>query len=328
MTSPGDCEDIKALSIQKQASEWLEKSLDDTFSEADQVALESWLAESASHKLAYWRLNAAWNRSERLAALRPLQRTEPQGKQSRRTRNAGFLSFGFAAAIAVGAAVWAGLIDRPSEIVAKTFSTPIGGRQLLKLADGSQIELNTNTVAHIAFEGRARKVILDRGEAFFQIKHDPARPFIVTTQSHRIVDIGTKFLVRSENDKLRVTLVEGEARLESSDSKTQALLLTPGDVAVATSTTMSVVAKPISALANQLSWRRGLLVFDNTKLADVAREFNRYNTTQLVIADEDTAKLAIGGTFRADDIESFAEVAHGLLHLKVKSGRREIVISR
>ncbi len=67
----------------------------------------------------------------------------------------------------------------------------------------------------VANEANPRKIWLDRGEAYFQIKHDSSRPLTVMTRSYRIVDLGTKFLVRQEDDRLEVSLVEGRARFEA-----------------------------------------------------------------------------------------------------------------
>ena len=61
----------------------------------------------------------------------------------------------------------------------KTYSTGIGVRETIALPDGSQIELNTDTSVRLAEDGLHRHVTLDRGEAFFQVKHDATHPFVV-----------------------------------------------------------------------------------------------------------------------------------------------------
>ncbi len=324
MSQPASDSTQGALLVQEQAAAWLRRSLDAQWGEKDQAAFDGWMAASAAHKLAYWRLSAAWGRSERLAALRP----SPASPTPRRRRVWPIVFAATAAGIAAIALLVANGTFLRSQPTFQTFATPVGGRQVLRLADGSQIELNTNTVVQVLVSQTARTVNLEKGEAFFEIKHNAARPFVVNVGSHRVVDLGTKFLVREDPRQLQVTLVEGKARLESANAGTQALLLTPGNVAVATATTMSVTSNAPTSLADQLGWRRGLLIFGNAPLEAVAAEFNRYNTTKLVIADAQTAKIAVGGTFQANDVRTFAEVARGLLHLKVAYRDREIVISR
>jgi transmembrane sensor len=77
-----------------------------------------------------------------------------------------------------------------------------------------------------------------------------------------------------------------------------------------------------------LAWRRGLLVFDRTALADAAEEFNRYNREKIVIDDPAIARTPIGGTFRADNISSFVSVAQDVLGLHAATKGGVTVISR
>src|SRR6185437_9337475 len=79
-----------------------------------------------------------------------------------------------------------------------TYSTALGGHKTLALGDGSEIELNTDTVVRLP-KGVGRQVILEKGEAFFQVRHDDSNPFVVTTRSGRVVDLGTKFVIRQRD---------------------------------------------------------------------------------------------------------------------------------
>jgi transmembrane sensor len=177
---------------------------------------------------------------------------------------------------------------------------------------------------------RGRTARLEKGEAYFQIKHDAAHPFVVMAAGHRIADLGTKFLVRTRPGRLEVSLMEGKALVESmgNAAQPQAALLTPGDVAVATADSLSLHRKPEAELANKLSWRQGLLIFKHTTLADAAAEFNRYNTEKLIIANQSVGRLKIYGTFRAGNASQFAAAAQELLGLKLERSGQDIVISR
>lgn len=108
----------------------------------------------------------------------------------------------------------------------------------------------------------------------------------------------------------------------------QSAVLKPGDVVVATADTMHLTRKTEEDLSKQLGWRRGVLIFDNTTLATAAKEFNRYNRRKLVIGDFATASLTVVGTFQANDVEAFADVAQFVLHLKVQKHGQETVVSR
>lgn len=313
--------------VKERAAAWLEKRMGDNWSDAQQAELDSWLQESPAHKLAYWRLDAAWNRTERLAALRSplLDEAIPAGP-SRMSPLLLRVAAGFAAAAVLGAAA-ANFMLRPQE---RTFQTPVGGHETISFADGSKIELNTDTVLRTAMTTERRVIWLDKGEAFFQVKHDPAHPFIVMAGDHRITDLGTKFLVRRDPGRLEVALLEGRVRFGAAEEKphSPSTLLRPGDIATATTSSMFVTRNAQGALASELGWRRGVLVFRYTPLVEAAAEFNRYNHQKLVVADPAVASMTIYGTFPVSDVTAFARVARNALGLRVENHGDEIVILR
>jgi transmembrane sensor len=230
--------------------------------------------------------------------------------------------------IAAVAGVWGYTqFEKPTDT---RYATGLGERKTLQLADGSRIELNTATTLRISRGSDHRTVWLDKGEAYFDIKHNAANPFTVFASGRRISDLGTKFSVRSDANRLKVALVEGLARIDDADgaSKASSAILSPGDVAVATATSLKVVKKPEQELRDQLGWRRGMLVFVHATLADVAAEFNRYNETKIVIADPAVAQRRIGATFPSQDLEDFAVLARTSLRLHVEQRDGNIIISR
>jgi len=136
--------------------------------------------------------------------------------------------------------------------------------------------------------------------------------------------------VRNDSNRVRVTLLEGSARFDSNGSSTRQkpVVLVPGDSVVATAVSTSVSRKSSQILATELGWRRGVVIFKHTTLAEVAAEFNRYNTLKLVIADPETAHLTVGGTFPANNVELFSRMATAILGLHVSKQGDAIVISR
>ena len=312
-----------------RAAEWLIRQRDATgWCAEDASALEAWLDESPAHLMAYWRLEAAWERADRLTALSTQSKA---GMLLRASRRAAPMAMRIAAVLVLlgGVAIGASMmLPRPQ--AASIYKTAVGGREVLSLPDGSKIELNTDTEVRIAGNAKQRRVWLEKGEVFLQIKHDPNREFIVLAGNRRIVDLGTKFIVRRDADRLEVSLLEGRARLEAPDDGdgTKSIELEPGDLAIASANQTTLWKKPVAALADTLAWRRGLLVFDSTPLAEVAAEFNRYNRKKLVVRGDAAEKLAIGGHFQADNVETFARVAQSVLGLHVENKADVIVITR
>jgi transmembrane sensor len=314
-----------ADAMKREAAAWIEQRECGAWSADEQGRFNEWLNASLDHRVEYLRVQAAWNRSERLTVLRGGDAHKPAQKQPVSGRVLPILLRVAAACVAIAAVGGAAFYFLQPNYV--TYATTIGGRETLTLDDGTQIELNTDTSVRVASNGGERKVWLDKGEAYFQIRHDGQHPFTVVTADLRIVDLGTKFVVRQTGSHLKVSLVEGSARLEPSHEGARPVVLKPGDVALATADSISVSKARPRTLDAQMSWRRDVLVFDRTTLAAAADEFNRYNREKLVVADPAAASRTIGGTFPKNGLVDFAEVARAMLGLKVKKDGDRIVIS-
>lgn len=315
-----------AYDIQMQASRFVIARAGEDWSAEDQEGLDAWLEQSTAHKVAYWRADQAWNRTFRAAALKGT----PQAAESRNFANMfRFMALRIAASLVVIAGLGAAgaYMMRGPEYA--TYRTPVGGRETLRLSDGSTIELNTSTVLRFSRRAGQREAILDRGEAYFEVHHDPAHPFVVLASGRRITDIGTKFLVRGESQKLEVAMLEGQVLLSAPRGiDAPSADLTAGNVAIATASDTSITRRPLAALRDQLSWRDGVLIFHHTTLEAACAEFNRYNTQKLVVADTKAAALTIDGKFGARDIEAFTETAEDVLRLHVARGNGETILSR
>lgn len=324
MSLPGSSERAGVEEIRDLAAEWLLKRQEAGWSERDQRGLDAWFAQDSAHRIAYLRLETAWRTADRLTALRRPMRDA--GAPQRRNWS-GTVLLKVTAAVAVvtlaGAAAF-----YPFGSPERTYATGLGGREIVKLADGSQIELNTNS--EIRSPAKAgRRFTLVKGEAYFQVHHDAAHPFVVSVGDHRIVDLGTKFLVRRDPNQVQVSLLEGSARLESTrGGSAKAAVLVPGDIAIATADALSVMKKPKPDLADELGWRRGVLVFHRTTLGDAAAEFNRYSQQKVAISDPEVASLTISGTFPVGGIRLFSDAARDSFGLSVSHSGGQTFISK
>jgi transmembrane sensor len=313
-----------AKQINAQAAAWIARSLHENWNEAECRARDEWLAQSPSHQIAYWRLESAWSQTNRLTALRG---AAPQDAAPPATRMRASV-FKAVAAIMLFAAL-GGLGQRyyaKGTNTAATYSTALGERKLLTLADGTEIELNTNTEIKASVIGAERRIRIEKGEAYFHVKHDPAHPFVVIAAGQKIVDIGTEFVVRRMPGALRVAVLEGRVGLGNAKGRASEELES-GDVATARNDSISVTHRPLSDIVTGLSWRHGKLVFHHTPLVEAADEFNRYNREKLVVADAAAGEITINGTFSTADIHAFARLAHAVLGLRVSESGGTIVIA-
>ena len=309
--------------VKKRAAAWLEQRDSGDWSDEDRAQFDAWLNASADHRVEFLRVQAAWDRSARLSVLR----SADTGEAPPHSRAIGTKIFGVVAVLAVIAATGWGVNAYLSGERYTAYTTTVGGHETLALDDHTKIELNTDTAIRVSDNAQERKIILDRGEAYFQVTHDARRPFVVLVGNSRVTDLGTKFFIRRDAAKLEIGVMEGRAGLESAD-QAKPTILSPGEVAVASGDSVSVKKASQTAIKNALEWRRGVLVFENATLAQAATELNRYNHEKLIIADSAAAKLTFGATLPTTDVDAFTEVAKEVLGLRVEKRGDAIVISR
>lgn len=305
-----------AAHIEDRAAQWLLRRDAEGWSVRDQQDLDAWLDASAAHKVAFWRLEQGWEKIGRLAALRrPAPTPGPWAAIGRVWRPAAIAAC-LAGAVAVGGA----LISRPYLDSDKTYATEIGGRAIVPLPDGTKVELNTATKLRTAVRARTREVWLDRGEAYFEVAHDARRPFVVHAGAKTVTVLGTKFSVRRDGDRVEVAVVEGRVRVADSNpapAATPAPALTRGEIVIAQGPSTLVAQTSVDRVTNALSWRQGVIFFDQSTLGDAALEFNRYNRKQIMVDDARLAQMRIGGNFEASNVDAFLRLLQEAYGLKI-----------
>lgn len=322
-----------ASRIEARAAAWIAHRDGDDWSQALQRELDAWLDESTAHRVAYLRLHAAWQRCDRLRALRASDSAlRPVNVASfvpsaPRPRPMGLPAWSYRVAAGVAALSLAVVLVGDPTLPGneQVFATPLGARVTVSLQDGSKLTLNTSTELRAKIERAERTVWLDNGEAYFDIAHDPSRPFVIVAGKRRVTVVGTKFTLRRDGDRLEVDVVEGRVQLQVRDLSPT--LLSRGDKAVGEGNNVLVKSKTDQRAVAAPSWLEGRLVFDQMTIAQAATEFNRYNHKKLVVADPTAAAIRIGGSFEATNVEGFAHLIHSGFGLAVESNDERILIS-
>lgn len=312
------------------AAAWIIRREKEDWSDIDQIEFDHWLAESDGNKAAYWRLKHSWREADRIGSL-GLGSRKPVGR-------AGIAIFWKPVALAAsllliigfGVTEYGGPQSSPRP-VATQYDTPVGGHRLVALVDGSTIELNTRTALRTTVTNVNREIWLDRGEAFFAVRHDPVHPFVIYAGPKRVTVLGTKFLVRREGDKISVAVLEGRVRIDDAAApigeSTSSTILTGGALAFTQGRSTLVTQKSEEGVRDELAWRDGLLKFDQTPLSGVAAEFNRYNLRQIIVTDPAVADIRIGGTFQASNVVAFTRLLRDAYGLKIEDSAETIRIS-
>jgi len=328
------------------------------------VRFHAWLRRSPEHIQAYLEVASAWSElptadpdgsidlprliararasaDDNVVALPARSGNAAWAGRSRRF-TAPRLAAAFAAlAIAVGFVTWMGFYH------ADTYSTGVGEQRMVRLADGSTVELNTFSTVKVRLSGGVRKVDLIRGQALFHIAKDKARPFIVHSGATSVRAVGTQFDVYKRHDGTVVTVLEGRVAVVESSSKLPLLgrpAGTPGEngssphidneliylsAGEQVTVTKAKVLRPRHAdVAMATAWLHKRLIFDETPLTDVAREFNRYSVRRLIVSDPELGAVAISGVYSTTDPDSLIGFLRAQPAMRLSETPAEILITR
>lgn len=315
----------QAEAVEREAAIWLTRQDGDAWSEADAAAFQHWLNQSFQHEVAFYRLENSWRAADRLAALRGPDRNVSEAR-SRGVWRSIAMAASFLVLCLSAMLIFRAMDSRNPE----RFATLVGGHSAVPLPDGSRVELNTDTVVRTEIAEGRRRVWLDRGEAFFDIAHDPTRPFEVLAGRHRVTVVGTKFSVKLSGDDLQVNVLEGRVRVEPIEPMKAEValpkLLTVGDQALVSGANTLVMARSEERVAGALSWREGTILFDQTKLIDAAAEFNRYNQKKLRVGSGRLGTMTISGRFEADNVDAFVRLLRKAYGLEARETGQQVEI--
>jgi transmembrane sensor len=273
----------------------------------EMVAMRRWLDEHPDEALAIAALDAATKSAAPVSSI-DVERALHRVKARREVRSplGAFRTYArlAAAAAVVLIAGWGVSMLRSSRNTpstdSHTFSTGVGVRDSVVLADGSRILLGPASRVVV----RGRNVVLT-GEAFFRVIHDAARPFTVVAGDVTIRDLGTEFSVHHDPaEPVRVVVREGLVEV-SSASRTERL--EPGDVGTV-DVSGRVEASRGTATADDLAWTRGRLVFRNAPVTELAADLRRWYGVELQVTDSALMRRHFTGSFAGEPANRVLDV--------------------
>lgn len=326
--------------IELEAAEWAVR-LDRAEVSAELLAdFRAWCSQSKQHRDAAERFCDLWAGTEVLDAFNDLAETqvvsEPRKIDStarrRRTWRQAMTGGLTASLLAVAGLVayQAFMTQEPS--YNEAFLTEVGEQRTLELPDGSTVVLNTDSYLQVDFSKKERRLRLERGEAFFDVAHDPARVFSVNTDRGIVTAVGTAFLVRVQDERINVLVTEGRVALTSVDvfrstahsdttavdTMTTIMEVSAGQSAVYNQRVEDLNPIAPDAIERQLDWRDGLLSFNGEPLSEVVAEISRYTDTAIEIDDAELAARRVVAIYRVGSIEPMFEALRLTANVEVE----------
>ena len=221
---------------------------------------------------------------------------------------------------------------RPGAAVAALrFSTGHGEQATYRLADGSLMHLNTDSAVAIRYSNAERRVVLESGEADFEVVHRAERPFRVIAGPAETVDVGTRFDVRLADGSALVTVQEGRVAVAlataGAGQDTRVVTLGADQQIEVKAGELPPAPAPVDA-QRATSWLHRQIVFEREPLVRVAAEFNRYAKKPIEIATPALKNLEISGVFATDDSEAFVAFLRSLDNVRVEETSKVIRVSQ
>ncbi|BCA56534.1 sensor [Nitrospira sp. KM1] len=291
MSESGEKSDLRS-----EAIAWVIRLRNSRLSSEDRKAFESWQAQSPAHATAFQQVSAVWDDPELGAAATHAARIH--APQAVVQRNPFRRSWRYQAAAVAAGVVLLVLAVVPLDFLTRMqadYYTVAGERRTVQLPDQSTVMLNTQTAIAMSFDGSTRQIRLLKGEAFFKIRQDPDRPFIVESDDTSTRAVGTEFVVRAQRDRDQVTVVEGIVEVRSRAGHDAAARVGGG---FQVRMTDGHLGQPQAVDASAASaWIKGRLVVNGVPLAQVIDEVRRYHPGTIIFLNHGIGDTKVTGTY-------------------------------
>ncbi|WP_322966282.1 FecR family protein [Sphingomonas fuzhouensis] len=313
----------------EQAADWADRL--DTLSPEARAELGAWLNAAPEHRAALSRMArllgdpALFDVVEQTSRAtiappppRPRSRGWPMGSAPRTRRR---MTVGIAAALAAAIAaplVWH--VATPGGApVEHVYASAIGQQRQVALPDGSDMTLDAASRVAIAFSDHGRDLTLESGAARFEVRHDAARPFAVTTPEGEMVALGTNFSVDRGAGHSELRVYRGRVRLTVPGQAP--VVVTGGHWAEAGAGRITVHSFDT---ARYQGWQDRWLTGDRIRLGDAVARLGRYSTRPITLADPAMAGETFNGRFRLDTPVESLRLIGALFDLSVKDDGKAI----
>lgn len=304
--------------LREEAAAWLAR-LRAPDGARDRARFEQWRGNSPAHAAAFRQVERHWEASKAIAASPIVAANRLRRPWWKVHVTPARLALASVAAIMLLWSAWS-VSWQPIPGSPTVARTAIGEFRTFRLADGSQVTLDTDSAIAVRYTTGERGVALTRGRARFTVAHDPQRRFVVTAGKTLVVARGTVFDVDSRPGTIDVLLIEGAVDVIRKEARSdrRRVMLSAGHriTAVGETGRLSAISP---APAEAISWPSGMLTYHATTLDRVVGEANRYSRSKLVLAEPSLARLRVSGAFRASAQKELAASLASMFALRIEA---------
>lgn len=314
--------------VSAEACEWLAR-IERGLTQQERAELQEWFSADRRHAPELIEIAGYWDKMgslSQLAELFPRAASEPRHGRSRLWAVAACALIGLLATLVAlndgtGVHRVSTPAPTPTRIDRQVYETAIGEHSTIRLSDGSELTLNTNSRVLAELDGQERRLRLERGEVFVKVAPDPLRPLSVRAGDRVVRAIGTAFNVAiTERERVEVIVTEGKVLIGivkppaspvAQSAAADGVLVAAGQRALLGEEEQ----KPVEVIASgdidvKLSWRDGNLVFRGEPLVQALSEIARYTRVEFIIKDEKLKTVRVAGLFKAGDVDGLLRTLH------------------
>ena len=312
-------------------------------SNAEAMAIQSRVRKDPKYREEFFGLLEILGTMEELAVDSETQEIVPQYQrliQGRSAKRKILLGIAATVLVTIGAVLtyfssWRGGDDSHLQ----KYSTQIGKQQTIELGDGSVVTLNTSGQVVVDYNEQVRRILLERGEAYFEVAEDPERPFTVDLGLRSVTAIGTAFNIRKDTERYQLAVIEGAVTIHKA---TEDVTVSPPPVSIRGIGPRRVEAGLVAefdisrdlltafrpeSMDRYGAWRNGLLSFASEPLYQVVQELNRYSRKKILIEDASIMDLQVYTVIRIPASDSAVQSLQLILPIKVTQHYDRIVIT-
>ncbi|MBK6265435.1 DUF4974 domain-containing protein [Marivirga sp. S37H4] len=298
-------------------------------SEKEKQLIEEWLLEDPANKILLAEYKHVWKNTrltntpsfDKERVYRKISDGVKLEKQiSSRLKNKRILRFAASVILFVGlASAWLLFKNMPPAQLTQTAA--YGQKIKFTLPDGSLVYLNSGSELRYPekFSKDNRTVTLT-GEAFFEIKRNEQKPFIISTGPIQTRVLGTSFNINAYQDlKQSVSVVSGKVEVKHENhvvilEKHQQVFLKKG----------KLEKQPVSP--SELSWRKGVLIFKDTPMLEVAEKLEKWYNVKIVLQDKALEKCFFTGQFIKEKLPNVLEVLKETFGINYEITKQQVTL--